>query len=149
MWMAEPTLFCYPASETQVFHGIDVHIIYLQAHVLLPHSWVLQVLDCSLCNSSLFKSSLQCKSLCAGQVVCEQKLHVECPMSRVCFAFCLFLTTRGPLLSPHVLPLCQKTPCVPQWRSPCCCLQVTTCTWGWVMPPGALNTHSKNRFTSL
>lgn len=30
----------------------------------------------------------------------------------------------------------------------CCCPQVTTCTWEWVMLPGALNTHSNNSFTS-
>lgn len=144
--MAEPRLFCCPASETQVFHGTDTQIIYLQAHVLLAHSWLLQVLDCSLCNS-LFNSSLQLQiSLCRAGGLCAET-SCESPMSSVCLLFVCFTNSWFSSLTTGVSSL-PKNPLV-CLNGPCCCLQVTTGTWGWVMLPWALKTHSNKSFTSL
>lgn len=88
-----------------------------------------------------------CKSLHAGQVVCEQKLRLtaQCPACGLLFFFSnswLSSLTTGSSFLP-------KNPLVAfNGEGSCCCPQVTTCTWEWVMLPGALNTHSNNSFTS-
>lgn len=70
-----------------------------------------------------------CKSLCAGQVLCEQKLcrSAQCPGCAL-----LFVCFNSSWLSHHRCFLsAKKNPLVClSGEGPCCCLQVTTCTWG-------------------